>query len=55
MLGSLFGLVTDVVKIAAAPIEVALDVTRVVTKPVADIAEEVVDTAKELTSEIIGR
>lgn len=42
---SAFGLVTDVAKIVLAPVQVAVDLTRAVTKPVADLAQ---DTAKEL-------
>lgn len=36
MFGSLLGIVTDVAKVVAAPIVIAADVTRAVTKPVAD-------------------
>lgn len=53
MLGSLFKLAGDVVKIAVAPVEIAVDVTRVFTKPVADMAtdltKEVKDGLKDLT------
>lgn len=42
---SLFGLAGDAFKIVAAPVQVAVDLTRAVTKPVADLADE---TAKEL-------
>lgn len=47
MFGSLAGLVGDVLKVAAAPVSVALDVTRAVTKPLADAAEEVAKDVKE--------
>ena len=47
MFKSLFGLVEDTVKIVAAPVEVAVDLTRIVTKPVADLSQEVVDVVKE--------
>ncbi len=47
MLDSLFGVAKDLVKIAAAPIEVAVDLTREVTKPLADAASEVVESVKE--------
>lgn len=50
MFGSLFGLVEDTVKIATAPIEIAVEVTRVVTKPLADVAEEIVEGVKNVTS-----
>jgi len=52
MFKSLTGLVTDVVKVVAAPVEIAVDATRVVTKPVADLAEEAVAEVKEITREI---
>lgn len=42
---SVFGLASDAVKIVLAPVQVAVDLTRAVTKPVADLAQ---DTAKEL-------
>jgi hypothetical protein len=45
----MFGLLDDIVKIAVAPISIATDVARVVTKPVADIAEEICKEAKDLT------
>ena len=51
MFRSLAGLVGDVVKIAAAPIEITADLTRVVTKPVADAAEEVRDAVKGATAD----
>lgn len=49
MFKSIFGVAADVVKIAVAPVEVAADLTRVVTKPVADIARDITDTVKEVT------
>lgn len=53
MFGSLLGIVGDVVKVVAAPVEIALDTARVVTKPLADVAQEaakeIKDTTKELT------
>jgi hypothetical protein len=52
MFGSLLGVVTDVVKVAVAPVEIALDVTRVVTKPIADLAEEAAAEVKEVTKDI---
>jgi len=50
MIDSLIGIATDVVKIAVAPVEIALDATRVITKPVADLAEEVAKEVKSATS-----
>ncbi len=52
MFGSLVGIVTDVAKIAVAPIEIALDTTRVVTKPVADLTQEVVKEVKKASEEL---
>lgn len=47
MLDSLFGVIGDVVKIAAAPVEIASDMTRAVTKPLADAAQEAAREVKE--------
>jgi hypothetical protein len=52
MFKSLIDLGTDVVKAVAAPIEVAVDLTRVVTKPVADAAESIRDEVEETTKDI---
>ncbi len=46
MFSSILGLVGDVVKIAATPIEIAVDLTRAVTKPIAEFAEEFKDDIK---------
>lgn len=47
MLKSLFGLATDVVKIVAAPVEIAANVTReLVTKPIAEMAEEIIEETR---------
>jgi len=46
MFGSLAGLVGDTLKIAAAPVSVALDVTRAVTKPMADAVQEIAQEVK---------
>lgn len=51
MLGSLLGVATDLIKIAAAPVEIAVDITRAATKPVADAAQEVAKEVKDLTKE----
>ena len=42
----MFGLLGDLVRIVAAPVQIIVPVVRVVTKPVADAAQEV---AKVLT------
>ncbi len=47
MLGSIGGLLGDALKIAAAPIQVAADVTRAVTKPLADAAQQVAKDVKD--------
>ena len=52
MLKSLFGIVEDVAKIAVAPVKVAADLTRAVTKPLADAAESVADEVEDLTKEL---
>lgn len=53
MFKSIFDLAGDVAKIVVAPVEIAVDLTRVVTKPLADIAEgateEVKAAVKDLT------
>lgn len=41
------GLVGDVVKVAIAPVEVVASVARAVTKPVAELAEDVVETVRD--------
>lgn len=47
MFGSLAGLVGDAIKVAAAPVSVALDLTRSVTKPLADVATDVAKEVKQ--------
>ena len=54
MFKSLFGIVEDAVKIVSAPIEIAADLTRVVTKPVADIAQAAAEEVKDATNDING-
>ena len=49
MFKSLFSLAGDVVTIATAPVELAVDLTRTVTKPLADASKQVVEGVKELT------
>lgn len=43
------GLVGDVVKVAAAPVQVVASVARAVTKPIAEVAEVIVEEVKDLT------
>lgn len=47
MFKSLFDLGKDIVDIATAPVEIAADITRAVTKPIADAAKEAVETVKD--------
>lgn len=47
MFKSILGLGKDIIDIATAPIEIAVDATRVVTKPLADCAKETVKAVKE--------
>ena len=55
MFGSLLGIATDLVKVAVAPVEIAADVARVVTKPAADLAQEAVKEVKEATRDVVGK
>ena len=52
MLGSLLNVVSDVVKVVAAPVEIALDITSVVTKPIADLSQEAVSEVKSAVKDI---
>lgn len=54
MFGSLFGIVGDVGKIALAPIAIASDVARVITKPVADLTHEVSEEVCDCVKSVIG-
>jgi hypothetical protein len=46
----MFGnLLSDVIDIVKAPVEITLDVTRAVTKPVAELANEAVKEVKNAT------
>ena len=47
MFKSLLKLTEDVVDIVTAPIEVVIDTTRLVTKPIADASKEAVEAIKE--------
>lgn len=51
MFKSIFGLVKDVATIVIAPVEIAVDLTRTVTKPVADVAKEVTEEIKNITDD----
>jgi hypothetical protein len=48
MLGSLLGVLGDVVKVAVAPVVIAANVTRAITKPIAEAADELVKETKSL-------
>lgn len=52
MFKSLLGIVEDTARIVTAPVEVALDLTSAVTKPVADLSQDVVDEVKEATEDL---
>ena len=49
---SLKDLAEDIFDIATAPIKVAVDTTRVVTKPIADAANEITDEVKDALDDI---
>lgn len=49
----MFGLVGDLFKVVAAPVVIAADLARVVTKPVADLAEEVVREVSSAVKDVI--
>lgn len=44
---SITKLTKDVAEIVTAPIEIAVDLTRQITKPIADAAKEIVEDVKE--------
>jgi len=48
----MFGLFNDIVEIAKAPVSIASDTIRVVTKPVADVAKEVSKEVKDAVKDI---
>lgn len=52
MLDSLFGIARDVAKIATAPVSIAAEVTRTVTKPLADVAQAAADEVSEVAREL---
>ena len=47
ILKSVVEVTSDVVKVVAAPVEIALDVTKAVVKPIAEVAEEIVKDVKD--------
>lgn len=51
MFKSLFELGADIATIVTAPVKVAVDVTRAVTKPLADASKQVVEDVKDLTQD----
>lgn len=52
MFKPLFGIVEDVARIALTPVEIAADLTRAVTKPIADVAEEAARDVKDMTRDL---
>ena len=48
MFKSLLGVVENVARVVTAPIEIAANTVSVVTKPVADAAQECVDEVKDI-------
>lgn len=52
MFKSLLGLAGDLAKLTVAPIEIAVDITRIATKPLADIAEATVEDVKFVVKEL---
>jgi hypothetical protein len=49
MLKSLVGIVDDAVAIVTAPVKIAIDTTRMVTKPVADVVTDLAKKVEELS------
>jgi hypothetical protein len=47
MFDSIFGAVADTVKIVTAPVSVAADIARTVTKPLAEVSEDIVESVKD--------
>ncbi len=45
----MFGLLGNLIDIVKAPVEIAVDVAEVITQPVADAANAIVDEVKDLT------
>lgn len=55
LLGSTLGVAADIATVAIAPVVVAADLTRAVTKPVADAATEVVAVVSEGVRDLTKR
>jgi len=47
MFDSIFGAVADTVKIVTAPVSVAADIARTVTKPLAEVSEDIAESVKD--------
>ncbi len=47
MFKSIFGLAGDIVNVVTAPVEIAADLTRAVTKPVAEAVKDIVMDVKD--------
>ena len=47
----IFDLVSDVVKLAVAPVEIAANLTRVVTAPMVEVAEEIVEETEAMVED----
>ncbi len=48
MFKSIFNLAEDVARVVTAPVEILSDIAQVVTKPSADLAQDIVDEVKGL-------
>jgi len=51
MFKSIFSVLEDVTRVVTAPVEVLADMAQLVTKPVADAAQTIVDEVKGLTDD----
>lgn len=49
MFDNLINIVSDVAKVVVAPVEISLDLTSTITKPIAELAEDLVQEIKEAT------
>lgn len=49
LLDSCLDLVSDAAKVVVAPIEVVIDVADAIVKPIAEVAQDVVEEVKDLT------
>ncbi len=52
MFKSLFGIVEDVAKIVTTPVEIAIDATRIVTKPLGNVAQEAAKEIKTVVKDL---